>query len=126
MLTQGPIGKPHPEPGVLFALFQRVGSKHLFLGGGRDTARVGQPDSDTQESLFSEDREMDEREAMAPGRSRVGFCFPVCCGLSEMGVGGGKREEKRSLLRAWSLSFCYLVLFALVRLTESSFTSMTY
>lgn len=37
-----------------------------------------------------------------------------------------KRGEKRSLLRAWSLSFCYLVLFALVRLTESSFTSMTY
>lgn len=90
MLTQGPIGKPHPEPGVLFALFQRVRSKHLFLGGGRDTARVGQPDSDTQESLFSEDREMDEREAMAPGRSRVGFCFLVCCGLSADGGGRGK------------------------------------
>lgn len=53
----------------------------------------------------------------------VSWCAVDCL---QMGVGGGKREEKRSLLRAWSLSFCYLVLFALVRLTESSFTSMTY
>lgn len=116
MLTQGPIGMPHPEPRVLLALFQRIRSRHLFLGGGRDTARVGQPDSDTEESLFSQDREMDEREAVAPGRSRVGFCFPACCGLSADGGGRGKEGGEEEPSRAWSLSFCYLVLFALASL----------
>lgn len=56
----------------------------------------------------------------------MGFCFLVCCGLSADGGGRGKEGREEEPLRAWSLSFCYLVLFALARLLESSFTSMAY
>lgn len=52
-------------------------------------------------------------------RSRVGLCFPKrWCGLwAAGGEGRGKEGGEEAPLRAWSLSFPYLVLFALARLT---------
>lgn len=41
--------------------------------------------------------------------------FPRVCGLPADGVGGEEGAEEVPLT-AWSLGFCYLVLFALARL----------
>lgn len=105
-----------PEPGSWQLYSKGVGFWHLFfMGVGGMKQELGSLTQDTKEPLFREDRGMDkEREAVARGRSRVGL-FPRVLGLPAAGW-EGKEGGEEVPLRAWSLGFCYLVLFALARL----------
>lgn len=87
----------------------------FFCGGGRDEAGVRHPDLNMEESLLPKYRQMmSEKQWKGQEWASVSQSAGVAVDCLHVGMGLGRWEE---LLRAWSLSFPYLGLLTLARLT---------